>query len=204
MAGELPARRVLLVEGVDDKHVVRHLCERHADMPTFDIIDKNGFPNLKRAIRPEIKVAGRKALGILDDGNRHPARRWEAIKHQLREAGIKPAVQMASSGTIIEGRPRIGVWLMPDNGSAGELEDFIAQLLPRGDRVWPRAQRYIDDIPVAERKFSPDKVLRARIHAWLAARAEPRKMGVAVGAGDLHVTGPLAMEFAEWLRSLFG
>ena len=203
MAGELPPSRVLLVEGVDDKHVVRHFCGRHADMPAFDIIDKSGFPNLRRAIGPEIKVSGRNAMGILVDGNRHPARRWEAIVHQLRQAGFQPPAQVEPTGTIIEGRPRVGVWLMPDNRSAGELEDFIARLLPPGDPVWPRAQRYIDDIPPGQRKFAPDKVLRASIHAWLAARAEPRKMGVAVGAGDLHVTGTLAMQFSDWLRRLF-
>ena len=27
---------------------------------------------------------------------------------------------------------------------------------------------------LAERKFAPQKILRAKIHAWLAARAEPR------------------------------
>ena len=43
MAGELPPRRVLLVEGADDKHVVQHLCQLCADMPAFEIIDKNGF-----------------------------------------------------------------------------------------------------------------------------------------------------------------
>ena len=93
---------------------------------------------------------------------------------------------------------------MPDNGSAGELEDFIQELLPEGDPVWPRAQRYIDDIPAAHRKFTAGKILRAQIHAWLATRKEPRKMGTAVGAGDLNATHPLATQFVDWLRRLFG
>ncbi len=38
-------------------------------MPDFAISDKKGFPNLKAAIRPEIKVPGRMALGILVDAD---------------------------------------------------------------------------------------------------------------------------------------
>ena len=100
----------------------------------------------------------------------------------------------------IEGRPRVGVWLMPDNRSAGELEDFILRLMPAGDAIWPRARRYIDDIPAADRKFATGKTLRAEIHAWLATRAAPRKMGAAIGAGDLNITDPLASQFVGWLR----
>lgn len=204
MADDLPPRRVLLVEGPDDKHVVRHLCRRHADIPAFDILDKGGFTNVKSAIGPEIKVSGRTALGILVDANRHPARRWAAVAHQLGQAVDQPPTHLGATGAVVEGRPRTGVWLMPDNESAGELEDFIERLIPPDDPVWPTAQRYIDGIPTDQRKLSPDKVLRARIHAWLAARAEPRKMGAAIGAGDLDATAPLAIQFIDWVRRLFG
>lgn len=174
MAEDLPPRRLLLVEGVDDEHVVRHLCRRHPNMPDFTIRDKKGFLQLRDAIGPEIKVAGRSALGILVDANDDLDARWEAVGHQLRQAEIE-APTRTSAGTVVEGKPRVGIWLMPDNGSAGELEDFIQELLPEGDPVWPRAQRYIDDIPAAHRKFTAGKILRAQIHAWLATRKEPRR-----------------------------
>ena len=173
-------------------------------MPAFAISDKNGFPNLKAAIGPEIKVPGRTALGILVDANDDVAARWQAIGHQLRQAALTPPNHTTPAGIVIEGRPRVGIWLMPNNESTGELEDFIQRLLPAGDPVWPRAQRYVDGIPVADRKFATGKILRARIHAWLATRAEPRKMGGAIRAGDLNVADPLAGQFVEWLRRLFG
>lgn len=203
MAGELPPRRVLLVEGVDDRHVVRHLRDRHSDVPQFEIIYKGGFPALVGAIGPEIKASGRLAVGILADANDNPAGRWQAIADRLRRTQVTPPARMETIGAIAEGRPRVGIWLMPDNGSAGELEDFVAKLIPDGDPVWPRARSYVDDIPVAERKFAAGKVLRARVHAWLAARAEPRLMGAAIGAGDLDAAAPLAKKFADWLRSVF-
>ena len=186
MAGELPSKRVLLVEGVDDEHVVKHLRDHrnHPDIPEFDIDNKEGFPNLEAAIGPEIKAPGRIVVGIPADANDHPDRRWQAVSARLRNASIEPPpAALEPDGTIIEGTPRAGIWLMPDNRLAGELEDFIEQLIPADDRVWPLAQMYIDGIPAADRKFSDGKIQRARIHAWLAARAEPRKMGGAIGAG---------------------
>ena len=79
MANDLPSSRVLLVEGPDDRHVVQHLCKRQQEMPTFAIISKDGDPRLTRAIRPEMKVSGRTALGILADANADPQARWQAI-----------------------------------------------------------------------------------------------------------------------------
>lgn len=202
--------RVLLVEGVDNKHVVRHLCDHQdqPDMPVFDILDKNGFSNLSRAIGPEIKAPGRLAIGILADANDDPSARRQEIADKLRKAGIEtPDWPEAPGGVVaagVVGRPRVGVWLMPDNRSQGELEDFVAQLIPAGDPVWPLAERYVSDIPPDARRFKPGKSLRARIHAWLATRAEPRKMGEALGVGDLDATAPLATTFAEWLRAVFG
>ena len=54
-------------------------------IPAFDIIDQEGFPNLVRAIRPQIKVPGRLAVGILADANSDPDARWEEIGNSLLE-----------------------------------------------------------------------------------------------------------------------
>ena len=73
--------RVLLVEGADDMHVVRHLQDRQdrSDIPAFDIVDKDGIANLIRAIGPEIKAPGRLAVGILADANDDPRARWRFL-----------------------------------------------------------------------------------------------------------------------------
>lgn len=71
------------------------------------------------------------------------------------------------------------------------------------DPVWPLAGNYIDGIPGDARKFKRGKSLRATIHAWLATRAEPRKMGAAIGAGDIDAAKPPATTFTAWLRAVF-
>ena len=115
-----------------------------------------------------------------------------------------------ATGTIIETAAeipdaalRIGIWLMPDNRSTGELEDFVGSMIPSGDPVWPRAESYIDGIPQADRKFAPGKTQRAKVHAWLAARESPRPMGLAIKARDLDTNAANSTTFVKWLRKLF-
>ena len=196
--------RVLLVEGVDDEHVVWHISNRHEHVPKFEIVNKCSFPELARGIVPEFNVSGRLAVGILADANDDPAARWQEIAHRLKEANIILPAQMSHTGTVVGDRPQVGVWLMPDNHSPGELEDFVARMIPGGDPVWPMARQYIQGILPEDRKFSSGKLLRAEIHAWLAARAEPRKMGSAIHTQDLDVNVELVANFVNWLRRIFG
>ena len=202
-----PSPRVLLVEGPDDKHVVQHVWRRHTQQDChFCVVDKTGVDQLLQAIEIEIRVSGRQAVGILLDANTNPAARWDAVKHRLAETGLYASLpaRQTPSGTIITGTPRVGVWLMPDNTAPGELENFVARMIPNGDAVWPLSQSYIDGIPCAERKFSAKKKARAQVHAWLAAREDPRRMGEAIRTRDLEVDGTLCQAFVDWLRALFG
>ena len=204
MPAELPSDRALLVEGPDDKHVVQHLCRTLALSQEFRIADKEGFSNLRKAITPEIKRSGQCAVGIIVDANDNLQGRWQAISNALRRIDIASPRSPSPSGTVIDGKPRVGIWLMPDNKAKGELEDFVERMIPDADPVWPRTQQYVDDIPERDRKFKSDKTLKAKLHAWLATRADPRRMGSAIGAGDLNIEAPLAKALADWVRLLFG
>ena len=171
-------------------------------MPDFCVKEKGG-EKLLPSIRSEILVEGRTAVGILLDANSDPRAKWQAVSDRLRAAGVPPPKAPAPYGTIIDGTPRVGVWLMPDNQSPGELEDFIARMIPSSDPVWPLSETYIDGIPTEDRKFAAGKVLRAKVHAWLATRASPRRMGTAIGAGNLYLNEANSQRFAGWLRNLF-
>ena len=202
----LTSDRVLLVEGDNDKHVVLQMCARILGMPEFCIIAKGGVDAVLASIANELRVDGRKAVAIVVDANDHVTERWRAVTEPLRELAIDVPEQPEPDGTCIEGStrlPRVGIWLMPNNESMGELEDFVRSMLPDDDPVWPQAESYIDGIPEGNRRFTDKKALRAKVHAWLATRSRPRLMGVAVRDGDLHVNGELATKFADWLRHVF-
>ena len=198
-----PPPRVLLVEGPDDKHIVRHLCQDTELQSRFDIDDKGGKDPLLASVRNEVRVSGREALGILLDADNDIESRWNAVVHALSRVDVTAPSEPDQSGTIIPNRPRIGVWLMPNNEAPGEIEDFVAGMIPESDPVWPRSQKYIDGIPVTARKFASGKILRAKVHSWLATREAPRMMGAAIRARDLSRDAPDAVRLVGWLRRLF-
>ena len=205
---DLPIR-LLLVEGEDDYHVVTQLCRRDQSMPDFTIEPKGGIDKLLAAVREEVSIDDRVALGILIDRDDDEDNRWGELQAELTAAGVTVPERPDPNGTIIPGQPqdlipRVGVWLMPDNASPGELEDFVRRMIPSDDGVWPRAENYIDGIPQADRRFRDGKALRATLYAWLAAREQPGRMGAAIGAGDLDTDIDLATRFTGWLRALFG
>ena len=201
-------RHVLIVEGNDDERVIHHITDRIDAVVEFGILSKGGIDPLLAAIERDIKVSGRDTVGIVADANDDLNARWQAVTDRIRRAGlgIDPPTHPDPAGTIIREaarRPRVGIWLMPDNRSSGEIEDFVAKMIPSDDTVWPLAQKYIDGIPRNDREFTEGKIQRARVHAWLAAREDPRRMGAAIGAGDLDTEFALCQAFAAWLRRLF-
>ena len=203
-----PPPRLLLVEGPSDKQVVRSLRKRFRgkhSIPEFEIKDMRSVDSLLSVIEAEVDVPGRIALGVLVDANDAVVERWNAVTGRIRCA--RPDMRLGNpvtDGTIVRGSPDVGIWLWPDNESLGELEDFVARMIPNNDPVWPLSRRYIGGIPKEYRKFTAKKTMRAKVHAWLATRETPGFMGSAVGESDLEVDGALVARFVDWLRKLFG
>ena len=201
---------ILLLEGSNDLHVVAHISKREGLPHNFCIVETGNIDRLFDAIEVEADVPGRQVMGIVLDADENPADRWREVTERLnrlrqQEHFSLPELpeQPKSAGTIVDGTLRVGIWLMPDNKSTGELEDFVATMIPDSDPVWPMSQQYVDDIPSQHRKFKSQKAQKAKVHAWLATREYPRPMGHAIEAGDLNTSVSSATFFVDWLRELF-
>ena len=108
MAGELLSSRVLLWKASTTSTSFGTSADTGRTCRNSTSATRKGFPKLARAIGPELKVSGRRAVGILADANDDLNARWQAIAGRLRQAGIDPPTDMTPAGIVIEGRPRIG------------------------------------------------------------------------------------------------
>lgn len=204
---------LLVVEGQSDEQLVLHLC-RQADPELghkFDFHNAQSRMGVINSARNLVSQPDLTGVGFVLDGDETPQEHWRQVMERIAVAF--PGMQLPGTsdigGTIIPehpniGNPRIGIWIMPDNQSGGELEDFVAQMIPGDDSVWPRSQDYIAGIPSADRKFAENKIAKSEVHAWLAARRFPGLMGIAVREGDLTIDNPLCQRFLNWLNRLFG
>ena len=249
-------KRILLVEGDDDKHFVKNFCSsRLSEKLVCKFADEDeennsnndnsksvlyidsrsrkegGIKNMIDDISLKIKQAGRReAVGILADANgysldscEHP---WQRIKTKLEEVLTLEEVLPGTpcqEGLILPNvtpkqKPkstlRIGVWLMPDNKSNGELENFFADLIAENNPLWTHAKEYINQcIKLMEQPDNqrggfdtgkPYKISKAEVYAWLAIRKKPGKMGAAISQDHgLNFDSELAQRFALWLEELF-
>ena len=176
----------------------------------FSRQDYQGRQGVLEAVRVLVNSPSLAPVGFVLDADDDPMQRWRDVTARITEAN--PEIQIpsapAQNGTIIPENPdidspRIGIWIMPDNSSTGEMENFVTPMIPAADQVWPRSQAYIDDIPVPHRKFDDSKITKSQVHAWLAARKYPGLLGRSVREGDLEINGPLCQTFLTWLNRLF-
>lgn len=205
------ARRIVMVEGKDDEHVIKHLCGNRGIPPCLTLKSHDGVEDLLDAIPVQLKATNDgDVVGVVLDADDNAQARWEAIhRHllQLSYTGV-PTVP-AHAGTIIDAPadspfPRVGIWLMPDNQTQGILENFLAQLVPGNSALFERVKRTVAGIPVDERLFPEVATPKALIHTWLAWQEKPGlPLGTAITARFLDPCRPEADSFVAWLRELF-
>lgn len=210
----------LLVEGKNDRHVVWALCELYQVAETFDVIvpgeenevrngkdERGGVEAVLEDIPIRLKESGLQALGVVIDTDEDIQARWNSVRDRLLKTGYNVPMQPVYNGFILSlpNRPRVGVWMMPDNQLPGMLEDFVGYLVPHNDRLKPVAEKTLQSIE--KKKLNLYKSAyrsKALIHTWLAWQETPgMPMGQAITARALQHDQALANSFVNWLQRLF-
>ena len=206
----MASKKVLLVEGIDDEHVIKNLCGRH-DLPYLEEIKEyRGYAKLLESFPIRLKESDIQALGLVIDADTDLGARWQSIRDRIAQAGY-PGVpdEPEIAGLVLEPPPstllpRVGVWIMPENTVPGILENFIEKLVPPGDQLFDYAETCVQAIPPALKLFRDVDLPKARIHTWLAWQNEPGKpLGQSITTRVLDANAPLAIHFVEWLKRLF-
>jgi hypothetical protein len=221
---EKRVRSRLLVEGIDDLHVCYHLLKCHnieilerdkdksKDHETvvqgkIEILPKGGIENLLLAIRTELARDSMKHLGILVDADEDVLARWQSLHSIFVNSGYSstPAIP-DRRGTIIreQGKPAVGIWIMPDNQLPGMLEHFCRFLVPTNDQLWKIAENGLQQAMEQDRRFPEQHTVKAHLHTWLAWQEEPGKpIGQAITKRYFDHEAPHAQLFVRWIRELF-
>jgi hypothetical protein len=202
----------LLVEGRDDQHSVVHLLRRHGydwDDTSISrpyVAPKDGFDELLAAVPVAVKGPYDR-IGVIIDANTSLADRWAQIRGRMTPTGVVLPPTPDPNGTIVNGtraESLIGFWLMPDNQTAGRLEDFLRRLVPETDTTWPFADEVVDAARRRGARCRKADHIKSVIHTWLAWQEEPGlPLGTAIRAHSfLHDTEE-AHRFVSWFRRLF-
>lgn len=205
---------VILVEGEDDRQVVRRIMKRTGVEEGVGVDKKDGIDSLIGAIEGVIMRSRMKSVGIVADANDDPDARWARLCEKLQERegyNFSPPNRPVPGGWVQTDRKmnrRVGIWLMPDNQHPGEIENFVAKMVPSNDPDWQGANRYVQQVnnTLSGRrkvlKSQHHKIEGAALRVWLATGPESHYMGSAITRKDLSVDGPLCKDFCAWLKKL--
>ena len=205
----MSGKTVLIVEGPDDVHVIKAICGSHSLGKIGELRPYGGIDPLLEGLPVALKESEVEAIGIVLDADANVAARWQAVRSKLEAANYTVPVSPPVQGLVLPGsaetlRPKVGVWLMPDNVVPGILENFLKFLVPKDDTLFPRVEAFVDGLPAPDIKFHEVARPKALIHAWLALQSEPgRPMGQAITARYLDAKMPATGNFVAWLRATF-
>jgi hypothetical protein len=201
--------KVLLVEGNDDCHAVMALCKAHTVPKAFGIYECGGKDKvLKRLNALIVRPNAPQVIGIILDADQSSLSRWQSIQDKLKNNNhgyVLPKTPHADGTVVeeIEGKPKLGFWLMPNNQDSGMLEDFCAELAEPTSLLFARncvEQAHESNVTT----FKEVDRSKAVIHTYLAWHDEPGyPLGKAITSQALRPHTDGAMKFTNWLIDLF-
>ncbi|MBL8229441.1 MAG: hypothetical protein JNL98_13215 [Bryobacterales bacterium] len=214
-----PSNNVVLLEGQDDLGVLKQFLTREgfANGAKHRLTDAAGrslelsvigsYSKLPSALSAALQTRPDR-IAVVVDANSDPGSRWKSVTDAMVRAGLpRVADRPEDGGTILamEGQPVVGVWMMPDNGSSGYLEDWMGRVMRAEDQLWPLAKSAVAGIPDDLRKFKSVATSKANFHTWLAWQEEPSTMAsTAIKADYVDLAHPLARAYVDWLKRWLG
>lgn len=187
--------RLLLVEGNDDLHFFRRIIERRQS-EDVQIIEFGGKDKLRGFLAdvlvPRLRITGvARIVGVVRDADDFYDRAFQSVADSLHRSGLPvPSEPMAYANGMLDGSAiSASVYIMPDNGSPGDLESLCLEALRDAPAVpcvdhYFRCLRSIGQVPRQESK--------ARLRAFLASHpADPTLLtGNALAAGVIPWDSP--------------
>lgn len=214
MDGDNPKR--LVVEGYDDLYSVREIMRTQiewpdtgeSDYPVYIDRGKSVGEILKKEYMGVLlKSSTIRILGIMIDADQvGVSRRYHSLYSLCNATFPEMPHHLPAEGLIVDNasRKRLGIWIMPDNRSAGDLETFLQDLVP-DQSLWEYAEHCTEsakkDWNAPYRDVHTNK---AKLYSWLSWQDPPvQNPGRAIESGALDATLPHSQSFIEWFRRLF-
>lgn len=216
-------QKIILVEGVNDSHVVGKLLI-HANLPYTPDKDHyktdpsllylrqmEGRNKLFQEIPQFTKTNILTHLAMVIDADLDIQASWQAVIDKFNNIGeLKGMAKFPlpegsigrlelSSHTI-----HIGIWLMPNNQQIGELEHFLAHLIPDYPHhpLWQHSLSSVTTIPPEHKRFNSADQTKAELCTWLAWQDRPGvPYGIALREKYFDLNQPLAQTFISWLQT---
>jgi hypothetical protein len=154
-----------------------------------------------------IKTRGVENVGVMLDADTNPTGRYIRLRDLCSSLFPTMPNSIPGEGLIVENEngQRLGVWIMPDNSSQGNLETFLKYLVPADSKpIWDHGIESLaraKELGASCRDCHDDK---ASLFTWLAWQDPPgQKAGAALTQRVLDPRATSAEPFVSWFRGLY-
>ncbi len=213
--GDGKAKR-LVVEGYDDLYSVREILRTQIKWPDASESEYPVYIDIGRSVNEILskdymgvllKSSTIRTLGIMIDANDKGAgSRYQSLYNLCGASFPAMPNTLPPDGLIVSNRSqkRLGIWIMPDNRSNGDLETFLRDLVP-DQPLWNYAEGCTE---TARRNWDAPyrnaHTNKAKLYTWLSWQDPPvQNPGRALESRALDATLPATQSFISWFRKLF-
>jgi hypothetical protein len=187
--------RLLLVEGNDDVHFFRRIIDRRQS-EGIQIIEFGGKHKLgeflTNVLVPRVRATDIvRIIGVARDADDYYDRAFQSVGNSLRRAGLPvPNAPIVSANGMLDGAAMLAtVYIMPDNGSPGDLEALCLDAVRDAPAV-SCVDRYFECLQSVGRV--PRQGSKARLRAFLSSNPDDPTLltGNAIAAGVIPWDSP--------------
>ncbi len=172
-------KRLLVVEGEDEINFFEKLLKYINMTDLVDIREVGGKAQFKNKMPVLQKASGFNRLehiAIIRDADENAAGAFASIAGIIKNIGLTPPEK---AGQFSSSKPRVGIFIMPDNASKGMLEDLCLRTV-KDHKAIECVSGFIGCVKVLEPP--PKNRSKAKAQAFLAAMPE---IANSVGVGAL-------------------
>lgn len=199
-------KQLLMFEGITDVKVISKILENREVVESFERKEYQGIDGVFANVSTVLKTAY-ETVGIVLDADNDISNVWERLKSILANLGYDVPNDPNTYGTILKekGKRTVGIWIMPDNENIGMLENFLMELVPSDDALFPYVDRVLEDIELQGLNlYTKAHKHKVRIHTWLAWQKEPGlPLGIAITKEMFNQDAELCTRFVNWVNDLF-
>jgi hypothetical protein len=178
---EIKKPKLLLVEGKEDVRFFKALL-KHMLIDSVQVEETQGktkLPNFIKTLPLAPNYENVESIAAVRDADDNPDGALQSVSNAFKSAGMNCP---SGHGAFSEGRPKTGMFIMPDGVSSGMLEDLCLKAV-LDDPAFRCVEDYFNCIAKAG-VSEPKPITKAKLYAWLASRENAgRLVGEAAEAG---------------------
>jgi hypothetical protein len=199
-------KKLLGTEGQDEVAFFEELFKHMGMENIVDLREVKGKDNFKNEIRLLKRVtgfSGLEAIAIIRDADKSFTNTFKSIIGVLKRCGLQTP---KNPGEFSLGKPKVGVFIMPDNKSSGALETLCLETV-KDAKEMECVNRFIDCANQLENPPKEKDIAKAKVQAFLAIMPEvPDRLGIGAKKGywdfDSAELAPLK-NFLSELKRMF-